>query len=113
MLGREGNINLDTLLDIEGIPLIKRYIEKVAELRFSKQPKLQKDYLKYLEDININYFNLVNQEKRVSDNNSLDEYERERWERQLDHPLINQKKLNEAKIVVSGLGGLEPMFYSV
>lgn len=106
LLGREGNINLDTLIDIEGIPLIKRYIKKLTELKFPKQPKLQKKYLKCLEDINLNYFNLVNQEKRVSDNNSLDEYERERWERQLDHPLINQKKLSEVKIAVFGLGGV-------
>lgn len=106
LLGRESNISFDALIDIEGVPLIKRYIEKVVRLKFSKQPKLQQEYLKYLEDININYFNLVNQHKRVSDNNSLDEYERERWKRQLDHPLINQKKLSDAKIVVSGLGGV-------
>jgi len=106
LLGREGNLNLDALIDIEGIPLIKRYLKKLVELKFPKQPKLHKEYLKYLEDININYFNLVNQDKRVTDNNSLDEYERERWERQLDHPLINQKKLSEAKIVVFGLGGV-------
>lgn len=106
LLGRESNISLDNLIEIEGIPLIKRYIKKFVKLKFSKQPKLQKAYLKYLEDININYFKAVKQGKRISENNSLEKYESERWERQLNHPLINQKKLSEAKIVVSGLGGI-------
>ena len=49
---------------------------------------------------------MVNQDFRINDNNSLNKLDKKRWSRQLSHGLINQKRIQNANIVVFGLGGI-------
>jgi len=76
-----------------------------VELRYRKQPNLI-NIKKALMSKQIIYYKLVNQKIRNTDNESLSVGEKERWDRQILHPLINQKKIKEARVVVFGLGGI-------
>ncbi|MHA2281319.1 MAG: HesA/MoeB/ThiF family protein [Promethearchaeota archaeon] len=104
--GKEGPLDLYTLNSMEGIPLIKRYIRKHAKALFPHQKKLQRGILQYLKDVNIHYFQLTDQEDRISTVDSLNEYEKERWIAHTNHPLLDQKKVKDAKIVLLGVGGI-------
>ena len=75
------------------------------DLRYHKQPKL-KEIKKALLFRQTQYKEIIDQNKRVHDNNKLNLIEQERWNRQLFHPLLNQKKIKNARVVVFGCGGI-------
>ena len=52
------------------------------------------------------YNQLINQEERNKGNSSLSTKDKKRWARQLQHGLINQKKIRNARVVVFGVGGI-------
>lgn len=96
------------MLNVSLTPEVKADIKeemKIMEFRYKKQPHIKEMKKRFFSRWYI-YPLLVDQEKRNSDNNLLNVNERMRWDRQLMHPLINQKRINEAKIVVFGLGGI-------
>ncbi|MHA1804793.1 MAG: ThiF family adenylyltransferase [Promethearchaeota archaeon] len=80
-------------------------LEFLMTIRYHKQPKLQEIKKKLLTQL-LKYNSSVDQKLRSKINENLDQQERERWDRQLNHPLINQKKIKNARIVVFGLGGI-------
>lgn len=90
---------------VEPKSLIKKYFKHSTKLLLPKQPKLRKHQLKYLIELNL-FFSQIDQSKKRKDNNVLNTYEKERWVKHLNHPLINQKKIHDTKIVVFGLGGI-------
>lgn len=82
-----------------------KLMNRILELRYRKQPKL-KEIKKNLFSRLIKYHKIVDQRSRKKDNDSLTEIDKKRWDRQIRHPLINQKKVNEARVVVIGCGGI-------
>jgi len=82
-----------------------KLLKKLMDLRYFKQPKLKEIKAKLLTR-QIKYREMVNQDFRNKDNNTLDEFDRKRWSRQLSHGLINQKRIRDARIVVFGVGGI-------
>lgn len=74
-------------------------------IRYPNQPDLvnAKAELFYRQ---IKFRDLVDQESRERDNAFLNEYERERWSRQLRHPLINQRKISDARVSIFGVNCL-------
>ncbi|TFF99387.1 MAG: HesA/MoeB/ThiF family protein [Promethearchaeota archaeon] len=82
-----------------------KILDKILKLRYEKQPKLRKIKKKLLSR-QIAYKDIIDQESRNYDNDLLDETEKSRWDRQIRHPLINQMKIKNAKIVVFGCGGI-------
>lgn len=82
-----------------------KLLNKLMDLRYSKQPKLKEIKAKLLTR-QIKYREMVNQDYRIKDNNTLDKLDKKRWSRQLSHGLINQKRIKDARIVVFGVGGI-------
>ena len=82
-----------------------KILKKTMQLRYNKQPKLMEMKTKLLSKL-VEYNRIVNQDLRNQDNESLNQWEKERWGRQILHPLVNQKKIKAAKVVVFGLGGI-------
>ena len=84
--------------DIKNLSLITR-------LRYKKQPALKEIKENLLIQI-PNYGNVVDQDFRNSQNNLLSDTEKNRWNRQINHLLVNQKAIKDAKIAVFGCGGI-------
>ena len=82
-----------------------KLLNKLMDLRYFKQPKLKEIKSKLLSR-QIKYREIVNQDIRIKDNNTLDKHDKKRWSRQLLNRLINQKRIRDARIVVFGLGGI-------
>lgn len=82
-----------------------KILDKLMELRYNKQPGL-KEIKKKLLTRQMKYKEIVNQENRIQDNEKLSESDKKRWDRQIRHPMINQKKIKDARVVVFGCGGI-------
>ncbi len=82
-----------------------KLLNKLMDLRYFKQPKLKEIKIKLLTR-QIKYREMVNQDFRNKDNNTLDKLDKKRWSRQLSHRLIKQKRIKDARIVVFGIGGI-------
>lgn len=52
------------------------------------------------------YYKIIDQDMRSRNNAMLNKKDLERWDRQIFHPLIDQKKIQDARIVVFGVGGI-------
>ncbi|MFO7795284.1 MAG: HesA/MoeB/ThiF family protein [Promethearchaeati archaeon] len=81
-----------------------KFINKILDKRYKNQPDLKsvkkKLFLRQIEQISNDLKN------KEIDINSLSSIEQTRWSRQLQNPLLNQKKIKDAKITVFGLGGI-------
>jgi molybdopterin/thiamine biosynthesis adenylyltransferase len=87
----------------------KQFIQKIMNtiigLRYKKQPKLKEIKEKLLLR-QMKYEEFVDQDLRNEDIEKLETIEKERWNRQIHHPLLNQKRIKDAKVVVFGCGGI-------
>lgn len=89
----------------ENHDLLERMALRSLDLRYSTQPELKNVKIDNLNQQN-EYKIIINQKIRLNDNNSLDKTSQARWNRQINHPLINQKKIKDCKIAVFGCGGI-------
>jgi len=85
--------------------LRKMITKKNIEKRYFKQSKLKEVKLKiFLRQ--YEYYQLIEQTIRNQNNTMLNDDDIERWDRQISHPLIDQKKIRDARVVVFGVGGI-------
>ena len=82
-----------------------RLTEKLMELRYNKQAALKDEKIRFFIRQN-HYSELVNQDLRNQGNDTLSSQDKERWDRQINYGLVNQKKIRDAQIVVFGVGGI-------
>ncbi len=83
----------------------KKFLDNMLKIRYYKQSKL-KEIKKELLTRRINYEQIINQDERTQDNKKLNDLDKKRWDRQIANPLINQKKIKDARVVVFGCGGI-------
>jgi len=81
-----------------------KFLKKVIDKRYKDQPELAK-IKKKLFLRQFNQFSKDSEDKK-NDIKSLNSTEKERWSRQLENPILNQKKIKETKVCVFGLGGI-------
>lgn len=92
----------DEEIEILSVKFLKKYYKQLAFLRYFKQPLLHKFKAEQFLEIE-RLFENFNPKMR---NNTLTGYEKERWDRHLEHPLLVQEKIKNSKIVIFGLGGI-------
>ncbi|MFX0029516.1 MAG: ThiF family adenylyltransferase [Candidatus Hermodarchaeota archaeon] len=92
----------DAELEIQNMKFLKKYYTQLASLRYSKQPLLQKFKAEQFLEVE-RLFENYNPQIEIK---SLTHYDKERWNRHLDHPLINLEKIRNSKVVIFGLGGI-------
>ena len=80
-------------------------LDKVLEMRYNNQPELKEIKMNLLTR-QIHYKEILDQDKRTQDNDLLNDIDKYRWDRQIRHPLLNQKKIKDAHVVVFGCGGI-------
>ncbi|MBD3352681.1 MAG: hypothetical protein GF364_14435 [Candidatus Lokiarchaeota archaeon] len=75
------------------------------DIRYKKQPKLR-DLIKDIYSRIYKTIELVNSEEIDAHNELLSKTQKKRWNRHLIHPLIDQKKIIDTRIVCFGVGGI-------
>ncbi len=85
----------------ELVKIMRANVEKI----YFKQPKLKEAKLKlYLERMRLE--NAFYRDQIESDRNLLNEYEKNRWDRQIRNPILNQNAIRRANVAVFGCGGI-------
>ncbi len=92
----------DEDVTITNVKFLKKYYKKLASLRYYKQPLLQKFKAEHFLEVERLFDNF--QPDMI--NKTLNRYEKERWSKHLELPLLEQEKIKNAKVVIFGLGGI-------